>query len=183
MRQKARAVAGFPNSRPEHQPGYHLRNPQQQLEDRQHYERLNFERQQDEQLKSLMNQELNQQTQHASSTMGILQELDSNSKLMHEKGILYIPDFLVNRMGIVNCADEHMGVIDNDPNLDLHLGSEWENSIFRLTLNVLAQSKSAQRTMQEIAVEMANRRSLEVNPIYGHRSLKIIDFVTDKWDQ
>jgi hypothetical protein len=77
MRQKARAVAGFPNSRPEHQPGYHLRNPQQQLEDRQHYERLNFERQKDEQLKSLMNQELNQQTQHASSTMGILQELDS----------------------------------------------------------------------------------------------------------
>jgi hypothetical protein len=50
---------------------------QQQLEDRQHYERLNFERQQDEQLKSLMNQVLNQQTQHASSTMGILQELDS----------------------------------------------------------------------------------------------------------
>jgi glutamate dehydrogenase/leucine dehydrogenase len=112
-----------------------------------------------------------------------LDRMDADSKLMHEKGILYIPDFLVNRMGIVNCADEHMGVIDNDPNLDLHLGSEWENSIFRLTLNVLAQSKSAQRTMQEIAVEMANRRSLEVNPIYGHRSLKIIDFVTDKWDQ
>ena len=58
MRQKARAVAGFPNSRPEHQPGYHLRNPQQQLEDRQHYDRLNFDSQQDEQLKSLMNQEL-----------------------------------------------------------------------------------------------------------------------------
>ena len=76
MRQKARAVTGFPNSRPEHQPGYHLRNPQQQLEDRQHYERLNFECQQDEQSKSLMNQELNQQTKHASSAMGILQELD-----------------------------------------------------------------------------------------------------------
>jgi hypothetical protein len=76
IRQKARAFAGFPNSRPEHQPGYYLRNPQQQLKDRQHYERLNFERQQDEQLKSLMNQELNQQTQYASSTMGILQELD-----------------------------------------------------------------------------------------------------------
>jgi hypothetical protein len=76
MRQKARKVAGFRNSRPEHQPGYHLRNPQQQLEDQQHYERLDFERQQDEQLKSLMNQELNQQTQYA-TTMGILQELDS----------------------------------------------------------------------------------------------------------
>jgi hypothetical protein len=47
-----------------------------QLEDRQHYERLNFECQQDEQSKSLMNQELNQQTKHASSAMGILQELD-----------------------------------------------------------------------------------------------------------
>ena len=88
MRQKARAVAGFPNSRPEHQPGYHLRNPQQQLEDRQHYDRLNFDSQQDEQLKSLMNQELNQQTQqtqHASSTMVILQELDSFIKTFKSK--------------------------------------------------------------------------------------------------
>jgi hypothetical protein len=75
-RQKARAIAGFPNSRPEHQPGYHLRNPQQQLEDRQRYERLNFEFQQDNQSSSLMNQELNQQTQHSSSVMGFLQELD-----------------------------------------------------------------------------------------------------------
>lgn len=32
-----------------HQPGYHRRKPQQQLEDQQHYERLKFERQQDEQ--------------------------------------------------------------------------------------------------------------------------------------
>jgi hypothetical protein len=69
-----------------------LRNPQQQLEDRQHYERLNFERQQDEQLKSLMNQELNQQTQHASSTMGILQELDSFFVMLSRRlhGILHI---------------------------------------------------------------------------------------------
>lgn len=51
-------------------------NPQQQLEDRQHYERLNFEPNKMNR-KSLLNQELSQQTQYASSTMGIIQELDS----------------------------------------------------------------------------------------------------------
>ena len=42
--------------------------------------------------------------------------------VIQKYGILYVPDFLNNRMGIVNCADEHTGTLEDDPKLSLHLG-------------------------------------------------------------
>ncbi|KAJ3268882.1 hypothetical protein HDV01_002140 [Terramyces sp. JEL0728] len=104
---------------------------------------------------------------------------------LHNLGKIYVPDFLVNRMGIVNCADEHMGIIDDDPKLDLHLGKDWDNSIFNLTLHVLDGSAKTGKTSQAIAVELADKRSLEVNPCYGHRSLQVIKWLvkSNEWRQ
>ncbi|KAJ3258859.1 hypothetical protein HK103_003241 [Boothiomyces macroporosus] len=105
--------------------------------------------------------------------------------LLHNLGKIYVPDFLVNRMGIVNCADEHMGIIDDDPKLDMHLGKDWGNSIFNLTLQVLKESAATGKTSQAIAVALADQRSLEVNPCYGHRSLQIIKWLvkSKEWNQ
>ncbi|CAG8481591.1 5790_t:CDS:10 [Paraglomus brasilianum] len=104
-----------------------------------------------------------------------LNDLTSDDKLLAERGIIYVPDFLANRMGIVNCADEAVGYVDNDPNIEMHLGDSWDNSIYNLTKSILAESARKNRTPQELSIELAEQRSWEKNPIWGHRGIKIID--------
>jgi glutamate dehydrogenase/leucine dehydrogenase len=107
-----------------------------------------------------------------------LGDVKRDDRLLLENKKMYVPDFLVNRMGIVNCADEeHIGIIEDDPKLDLHLGTQWDNSIFNLTMFVLKESQKLGKTTQEIAIDLAEKRSLEVNPCYGHRSLQVIQWL------
>jgi len=86
-----------------------------------------------------------------------------------------VPDFLVNRMGIVNCADEMAGYVYDDPLTEFHLGDTYENSIYNLTLTVLKQAAATNRTTHEVAVALAESRSFELHPIWGHRGIKIIE--------
>jgi len=93
-----------------------------------------------------------------------------------------MPDFLVNRMGIVNCADEQYGHPSDDPVLDAHLGEGWDNSIYNLSLEVLRRADEEERSPARIALEIAEQRSLEPHPIWGHRGRQIIASLTrDGW--
>ena len=58
-----------------------------------------------------------------------LAEDSRDSKLIHQRGIIYVPDFVVNRMGIVNCADEQYGRLLCDPAIERHLGWNWDHAI------------------------------------------------------
>ncbi len=99
---------------------------------------------------------------------------------LQERGILYLPDFLVNRMGIVHCADEQNGRVDDDPEFARHLGDEWENSVFHLSRRVLREADDTGRTPHRIAIEIAERRSHEIHPLAGHRGLTIIRGLVDR---
>ncbi|GBB92736.1 hypothetical protein RclHR1_02050009 [Rhizophagus clarus] len=100
-----------------------------------------------------------------------------DDKLLAERGIIYVPDFLANRMGIVNCADEQYGYIDSDPFVEKHLGDSWENSIYNCTKLILDKAKVTKRTPQEIAIELAEQKSFIEHPIRGHRGIQIIESV------
>ena len=101
---------------------------------------------------------------------------------LKERGILYLPDFLVNRMGIVNCADEQSGYVDHDPDFLRHLGTDWDNSIYNLSLRVLREAEASGRTPHRVAVELADARSFETHPISGHRGREIIrSLVASGW--
>lgn len=107
-----------------------------------------------------------------------------DDKALYEKGILYIPDFLTNRMGIVNCADEQSGYVNHDPLIEKHLTKDWDFSIHKMTLKVLKESKESGKSTGVMAVEMAEKLSLENNPIFGHRGQLIIDsLVEDGWEK
>jgi leucine dehydrogenase len=111
-----------------------------------------------------------------------LEDGDRDDKLLQEKGVAYVPDFLTNRMGIVTCADESAGYVTNDPMIERHLTRYWEFSIFRMTLKVLETSSSTGEPPGKVALDMANALSLEENPIYGHRGQQIINsLVADRW--
>jgi len=103
-----------------------------------------------------------------------LEDPERDDALLQERGVLYLPDFLVNRMGIVNCADEQYGYVADDPRIERHLGDTWDNSIYNLSLEVLEEAKRSGRTPARVALDLAEERSREIHPLWGHRGAAII---------
>jgi glutamate dehydrogenase/leucine dehydrogenase len=103
-----------------------------------------------------------------------LEDPERDDTLLQEKGVLYLPDFLVNRMGIVNCADEQYGFVEPDPRIEAHLGDTWDNSVYNLSLQVLNEAKQTGATPARVALDLAEKRSRELHPLWGHRGAQII---------
>jgi glutamate dehydrogenase/leucine dehydrogenase len=102
--------------------------------------------------------------------------------LLASRGVLYMPDFLVNRMGIVHCADEQYGSLADDPKLEAHLGDTWENSIYNLALAVLAEARATAEPPARVALRRAEERSFDLHPLWGHRGATILrSLVADGW--
>jgi glutamate dehydrogenase/leucine dehydrogenase len=111
-----------------------------------------------------------------------LEDAERDDALLHDRGILYVPDFLTNRMGIVTCADESAGYVTPDPDIERHLQRDWEHSIHQTCLEVFRVSRSGGRPTSTVAMEIADRLSMEANPVYGHRGARIIEsLVEDGW--
>ncbi len=113
-----------------------------------------------------------------------LEDPERDSKLLHQKGILYVPDFLANRMGIVNCANEQYGYVNNDPQIEKHLQKNWEYSVFQTSLTVFKKAEEANKTTSQIALELADKLSRQEHPVFGHRGKQIIaSLVNNKWHE
>jgi glutamate dehydrogenase/leucine dehydrogenase len=111
-----------------------------------------------------------------------LEDSDRDDQALYDRGITYIPDFLCNRMGIVNCANEQYGYVNNDPLIENHFSKDWKYSVFQMTRQVLRASKGKEMPPAMIANEIADRLSLENHPVMGHRSQLVIDsLVENKW--
>ncbi len=107
-----------------------------------------------------------------------------DDELLFERSVLYVPDFLANRMGIVNAANEQYGYVNNDPLFERHLSRDWEHSIFQTALRVLDEARTSGEPTGRIAVRLAERLSLEEHPIFGHRGRLIIDSLVDnRWGE
>mmetsp|Transcript_4415 Transcript_4415/g.5091 ORF Transcript_4415/g.5091 Transcript_4415/m.5091 type:complete len:221 (+) Transcript_4415:3-665(+) len=104
---------------------------------------------------------------------------------MTEKNIIYCPDFVVNRMGIVTCANEHAGRAGSpmeDPLIAKHFGREDSNSVFNIIQTVIKNAKYDKVSTAQAADQMANKLASELHPIFGHRSQDIIkSLIKDKW--
>jgi leucine dehydrogenase len=99
-------------------------------------------------------------------------------------------------MGIVHCADEQYGYVgDEDPRIAAHLGTSlapagaaaeegsaagdrWENSIYNLSLAILAEAVRRGEPPARVALRLAESRSREPHPIWGHRGAAIIRALT-----
>ncbi len=106
---------------------------------------------------------------------------ERDGKALGARGITYVPDFLANRMGIVNCADEQYGLLDPDPAIERHLGKDWEQGIYRTTLRVLTQADREQTSSVEQAHRLADSAALEEHPIWGHRGYQIVRSLLADW--
>lgn len=92
---------------------------------------------------------------------------------LHDKNILYIPDFVINRMGIVNCANEQYGHLKSEINCKL-------SEIYPSVIDLLEKSNKDNVSPYFKAVELANELSKEIHPIHGHRGILIIQDLLDR---
>ena len=101
-----------------------------------------------------------------------------------KRNIIYVPDFLTNRMGIVNCANEQYGYVNEDKFIERHLQQNWDHSIYQTTLKVLNESRKTGKPTGNVAVRLADKLSKENHPIFGHRGSEIINsLVINKWQE
>ncbi len=108
-----------------------------------------------------------------------LEDSDRDGLALHKKNITYIPDFLTNRMGIVACANEQYGYINNDPFIEMHLNKDWKYSVYKTSLEVLTQSKKSNTPTAKVAVKLADKLSKINHPVFGHRGEQIIKSLVD----
>jgi len=105
-----------------------------------------------------------------------------DDKLIFDTGILYVPDFLTNRMGIVNCANEQYGNLKDDPMILQHYDKNWEHSIYHVATDVFLQSINENEPTGKIALKLAEKLSFVNHPIFGHRGINIIkSLINSNW--
>jgi len=104
-----------------------------------------------------------------------LQDAVAHANVLHDRGILYVPDFVINRMGIVNCADEQYGYLASEIDLKLQ-------EVYPSIYDLLEKSKTDDISPQFKSLELAEQLSLIPHPIWQHRGAKIIDYLmTSGW--
>jgi glutamate dehydrogenase/leucine dehydrogenase len=103
---------------------------------------------------------------------------DRDGAALQARGITYVPDFLVNRMGIVNCANEQYGYATPDPAIERHFTDDWEYSIPRMTRVVLDRSDREGVHPATAAVALADELAGKPHPIFPGRSRDIIASLT-----
>lgn len=101
-----------------------------------------------------------------------------DAEALHERGILYIPDFVANRMGIVNCADEQYGRLAPDPAIERHMSWDWEHAIGPVVLELLRRSKSTGKAPLFEAAKRAEELMTKPHPIWPGR---IQTIMTQVW--
>lgn len=111
-----------------------------------------------------------------------LEDAARDDAALFAAGIIFVPDFLTNRMGIVNCANEAYGYVNDDEFIERHLERDWEHSVFKTALRVLTESQSQGQPPAQTAMKLADELSLQPHPVFGHRGVRIIEsLVADQW--
>lgn len=102
-------------------------------------------------------------------------ESDQVAQLLHDRGILYCPDFIVNRMGIVNCANEMYGKLKDDLLISSHYDPKEQYSIPRILGQIYTDSETNDKNMLDSAKILADKMIKMNHPIMGDRFNKIVD--------
>ncbi len=96
-----------------------------------------------------------------------LKDSVEHSLQLHEKGILYLPDFFINRLGIINCANEQYGYVKADIEKEVEL-------VYSDSTDLIKKSVEQNCSPQKIANQIALDRMKIPHPIWGHRGPALV---------
>lgn len=98
------------------------------------------------------------------------------------RGVVVVPDFVVNRMGIVRCANEAFGAPRPDPEIERHLDPDDAEGIPAVVRRVLELAAAEGTTPVEAAFALADARCAEAHPLFGDRARRIVrTLVEEGW--
>jgi glutamate dehydrogenase/leucine dehydrogenase len=97
-----------------------------------------------------------------------------HARALRARRIVYVPDYVANRMGIVQCADEHAGSLPDDPATLRHLGRDWDGAIYATTRRLLADADAEDITPLEAADRLADEAVETPHPLHGDRAERIV---------
>ena len=107
---------------------------------------------------------------------------ERDARALAARGIVYVPDYLCNRMGIVHCANEQYGQLPHDPAIERHFGRDWDNSVYVITRRALELATAQGITTAAAANRLADELAVQPHPIWGHRTRAIVDgLLADQW--
>jgi leucine dehydrogenase len=95
-------------------------------------------------------------------------EREEDAERLADLDILFVPDFVCNRLGIVNCANEPFG----------YLLKDIERALRRVAVDVreiLVAAKRRGVSPLAEANDRADRKAVELHPIFGHRGRALIE--------
>ncbi len=102
-----------------------------------------------------------------------------DAEALKKRGVTFVPDWVANRMGIVNCANEAYGYLSldplNDPSISRHYDQNYEHSIWNATIRALKDAKAKGITPYAAAQAQADKLMEEPHPIFGDRAERIIN--------
>lgn len=96
-----------------------------------------------------------------------LERPERHAAMLHAKGILYLPDFFINRMGIINCANEQYGWLETTL-------QEEVVKIYEDTVHLLEESRNRNISPQEMAMIQAGEAMKKMHPIWPGRGKQLI---------
>jgi glutamate dehydrogenase/leucine dehydrogenase len=100
-----------------------------------------------------------------------------DAELLYEKKMLYVPDYVCNRTGIINCADEWAGYLEEDI-------IKRTEELYPYTLELLRSAKEHNISPAREADNRADAAAAEEHPIIGHRGQRIIKhLVSSGWEK
>lgn len=90
-----------------------------------------------------------------------------DAKRLQARGIAYVPDFIINCMGIVNCANEQYGYIAGDI-------EPQSNNVYDRVREILEGAAAQGITSYAFANQLAEKLGAVPHPIFGHRGIRLI---------
>lgn len=99
------------------------------------------------------------------------------------RGIVHVPDFVANRMGIVQCANEQYGSVPDDPAIGRHFDRDYVDSIHQVTTRVLQRAMSEGMTSTQAANQLADELSEQPHPLWPGRTEHILQALQEEdWE-
>ncbi len=104
-----------------------------------------------------------------------------DGEALRRRGIVFVPDFVANRMGIVKCANEQYGNLPSDPSILRHFDASWPESVHAVTRRVLAKSDESGLTATFAANQLADELSQRPHPLWPDRARQILAALRVGW--
>lgn len=105
-----------------------------------------------------------------------------DARALSARGIVAVPDFVANRMGIVQCANEQYGSLPDDPGILRHFDPTWGESVQAVTQRVLRLAAEEGLTPTQAANALADAASELQHPLWPERGRQIQDALkAERW--